>query len=147
MQALLAKDTRAVGPDERSEDEVAVLEGPDIGAHRLDDTDELVPHAAAGFARLHLVVGPQIAAADPARVTITRASVGSTSRASGTVSTRTSPAPYMTVARMVVTEACRRGRVGRYSRVVEAEHDRGDEHEETDHGDHEEQHRDHAGAE
>lgn len=36
-----------------------------------------------------------------ARVTVTRASVGSTIPASGTVSTRTSPAPYMTVARIV----------------------------------------------
>src|SRR5256885_6592832 len=35
-----------------------------------------------------------------ARVTVTRASVGSTRRASGTFSTRTSPAPYMTVARI-----------------------------------------------
>jgi hypothetical protein len=33
-------------------------------------------------------------------VTATIASVGSTRRASGTLSTRTSPAPYMTVARM-----------------------------------------------
>src|SRR5437588_2536705 len=33
-------------------------------------------------------------------VTLTRASVGSTRWASGTFSTRTSPAPYMTVARM-----------------------------------------------
>src|SRR3954466_12449753 len=36
-----------------------------------------------------------------ARVTRTRASVGSRRRASGTFSTRTSPAPYMTVARIV----------------------------------------------
>ncbi len=39
---------------------------------------------------------PQMAA----RVTRTSASVGSTRRASGTFSTRTSPAPYMTVARI-----------------------------------------------
>src|SRR5512147_362143 len=36
-----------------------------------------------------------------ARVTVRSASVGSTIRASGTVSTRTSRAPYMTVARML----------------------------------------------
>src|SRR5215211_2447332 len=39
---------------------------------------------------------PQIAA----RVTVTSASVGSMRRASGTVSTRTSPAPYITAARI-----------------------------------------------
>src|SRR4051812_36355309 len=39
---------------------------------------------------------PQMAA----RVTVTRTSVASVKRASGTVSTRTSPAPYMTVARI-----------------------------------------------
>src|SRR5206468_1125189 len=37
-----------------------------------------------------------------ARVTVTSASVGSTTRASGTFSIRTSPAPNMTVARMVI---------------------------------------------
>src|SRR4026207_2527756 len=37
-----------------------------------------------------------------ARVTVRSASVGSTIRASGTFSTRTSPAPYMTVARMLL---------------------------------------------
>src|SRR5271154_2892337 len=40
-----------------------------------------------------------------ARVTRTIASVGSTSCASGTFSIRTSPAPYITVALMAVTEA------------------------------------------
>jgi hypothetical protein len=41
-----------------------------------------------------------------ARVTRTSASVGSMSRASGTVSIRTSPAPNMMVARMVLQLRC-----------------------------------------
>ena len=36
----------------------------DVGADVLDDADELVAHAASGLARLHRVVGPEIAAAD-----------------------------------------------------------------------------------
>src|SRR4051794_19294322 len=44
-----------------------------------------------------------------ARVTRTRASVGSVSRASGTFSMRTSPAPYMTVARIVASSRSGKG--------------------------------------
>ena len=50
-----------------------------------------------------------------ARVTLTRASVGSISRASGTVSTRTSPAPYMTVARMSTPSSLSCPEVAAYS--------------------------------
>jgi hypothetical protein len=100
VQALPAEDARAVAPEERRDDEIAGLQGPDVGADGLDHADELVSHATAGVGALIVLYGqrslPQIAA----RVTETRASVGSCRRASGTVSTRTSPAPYMTVARM-----------------------------------------------
>src|SRR3954447_17248979 len=62
--------------------------------------DELVPHrrpaSSCGIDLYGHRSLPQIAA----RVTRTSASVGSISRASGASSTRTSPAPYITVAHM-----------------------------------------------
>ena len=64
LQALSAELAGAVGPGERSDDEVALLHRPHVGADVLDDADELVAHAAAGRAGLHLLVRPQIAAAD-----------------------------------------------------------------------------------
>ena len=64
VQPLPAEDAGAVGPGERRDDEVAGLDGADLGADVLDDADELVAHAAAGLARLHRLVGPEVAAAD-----------------------------------------------------------------------------------
>jgi hypothetical protein len=40
------------------------LDRAHLGANRLDDADELVAHAVAGLAGLHLLVGPEVAAAD-----------------------------------------------------------------------------------
>ena len=64
LKALPAELARAVRPGEGSDDEIALLHRPDVGARVLDHTDELVPHAAARRAGLHLLVRPQIAAAD-----------------------------------------------------------------------------------
>ena len=64
VQPLPAEDAGAVGPDERRDDEVAGLDRADVGADGLDDADELVPHAASGLAGLHLLVRPEVAAAD-----------------------------------------------------------------------------------
>src|SRR6185437_14015882 len=64
LQPLVAEDAGPVGPGERSDDEVARLDGADLSANRLDDADELVAHAPPLLARLHRLVGPEIAAAD-----------------------------------------------------------------------------------
>ena len=122
MQPFAAENTRAVGPDERRDDEVTGFQRPHLVAHILDDADELVPHAAAGLRGLHLSVRPESLPQIAARVTATRASVGSTSWASGTSSTRTSPAPYMTVAR--IDGAAREGLVGHADRDVVLRHGR-----------------------
>ena len=76
------------------------LQGMDIGADSLDDADELVPHRRPVSLGSMVLYGQRSLPQMAARVTWTRASVGSTRRASGTVSMRTSPAPYMTVARI-----------------------------------------------
>ena len=64
VQSLAAEDAGAVGPDERRDDEVALLHAADVVADGLDGADELVSHPAAGLARLHRPVRPEVAAAD-----------------------------------------------------------------------------------
>ena len=64
LQSLPAELAGAVGPGERRDDEVARLDGADLGADVLDDADELVAHARARVARLHRLVRPEVAAAD-----------------------------------------------------------------------------------
>ena len=101
LQPFAAEDAGAVRPEKRRDDEVAGLDRRDVGADRLDDADELVAHPAAGRRSCSIdLYGhrslPQIAA----QVIRTSASADSINRASGTFSTRTSPAPYMTVARI-----------------------------------------------
>jgi hypothetical protein len=64
LQALLTERTGAVGPGERRDDQVARLDRADVGTDRFDDADELVAHSLTGLARLELVVGPEVAAAD-----------------------------------------------------------------------------------
>ena len=64
LQPGAAEDAGAVRPDERRDDEVALLERAHVRADVLDDADELVPHAPAVLVRLHRLVRPQIAAAD-----------------------------------------------------------------------------------
>ena len=99
LQPLLAEHAGAVGPGERGDDEVARLHRADVGADGLDEADELVAHPAAG--RRSAPSGCT------ARGRCRRCRRGSRGRAhrsarrcraSGTFSTRTSPAPYMTVA-------------------------------------------------
>ena len=64
LQPFAAEDAGAVRPEERRDDEVAGLDGRDVGADGLDDADELVPHPAAGVVVRHRLVRPQVAAAD-----------------------------------------------------------------------------------
>ena len=64
LQPFAAEDTGAVRPEKRRNDHVADLDGLDVGADRLDDADELVPHPPAGVVVRHRLVRPQIAAAD-----------------------------------------------------------------------------------
>lgn len=49
---------------EGGDDQVARPDGADIGANRLDNADKLVAHAVANLAGLHLLVRPEVAAAD-----------------------------------------------------------------------------------
>ena len=60
----MAEVAGAVGIGERHDDQIAILHFAHVGADRLDDADGLVAHAAASLGRLHLLVRPEIAAAD-----------------------------------------------------------------------------------
>jgi len=64
LQTLAAERAGSVGPQERRDDQVSGLDGLDLSTDGLDDTDELVAHAAAAVALLHCLVGPEVAAAD-----------------------------------------------------------------------------------
>jgi hypothetical protein len=64
VQPVVAEAARAVGVGERHHHDVADLERANIRADGLDDTDRLVAHAATTLDRPHLLVRPQIAAAD-----------------------------------------------------------------------------------
>ena len=64
MEPFPAEDAGAVRVEERRHDEVAGLQGADVGADGIDDADELVAHPPTGLVVLHLVVRPEIAAAD-----------------------------------------------------------------------------------
>jgi hypothetical protein len=100
LQSLLAEFAGAIGPGERCDDQIALLHRSHIGADGLDDADELVAHPVSDRAWGIELQGQRSLPQIHARVTRTRASVGSISRASGTLSTRTSCAPYITVARI-----------------------------------------------
>jgi hypothetical protein len=64
VEALLAEFARAVGPRERRNHDVSLLDCVHIPAYRLDDADELVAHALADADRLLAPVPPEVAAAD-----------------------------------------------------------------------------------
>jgi hypothetical protein len=102
MSAIHATElARTIRPGERRDNGIALFHTSDVLPDSLDNADEPVPHATSGRRRLHLLVGPESLPQIHARVTRTTASVGRRIRGSGTVSTRTSPAPYMTVACIV----------------------------------------------
>lgn len=101
VQPLLAEDAGSVGPRERCRNDIADLDGTDICANGLDNADELVSMRRPVSLRSIFLYGQRSLPQMAARVTTTRASVGSMMRASGTLSIRTSPAPYITVARIV----------------------------------------------
>ena len=63
LQSLPTELTGAIRPRKRRNDEVAALDGANLFADRLDDADELVPHALPRLAGLHLLVRPQVAPA------------------------------------------------------------------------------------
>ena len=102
LQALAAEVAGVVGPDERRDDQSPRLRPVTSRADVLDDADELVAHPSA-FRRWRGIepYGHRSLPQMHACVTRTTASVGSCSDGSGTFSTRTSPAPYISVARMV----------------------------------------------
>src|SRR4051794_18898656 len=64
VQALVAEVAGAVREDERRDYDVALLQRPHLGADVLDDADELVTHLAALFVLRHVLVRPEVAAAD-----------------------------------------------------------------------------------
>ncbi len=64
LQPFAAELAGAVRPEERRQHQIAGLDRAHLGADGLDDADELVSHAAAGVARRHRLVRPQVAAAD-----------------------------------------------------------------------------------
>jgi hypothetical protein len=78
------------------------IANPRIGADGFDDADGLVSHPLAGVAGLHLVVRPEIAAADSGAADIYERVRRLDQAGVADVSMRTSPAPYMTVARIAV---------------------------------------------
>src|SRR5262249_11727300 len=58
------EDARAVGNQERRNNEIADLELLNVSTDLLDDANQLVPHPPPSLARLHRLVRPQLAAAD-----------------------------------------------------------------------------------
>ena len=64
LKTLAAEDAGPVRPGERSDDEVARLDGADVRSDRLYPADELVAHPAALLGRFHGLVRPEVAAAD-----------------------------------------------------------------------------------
>ena len=103
MQSFVAEDASAVGVRERHDDEIAGFHGANVGADGFDDADGLVSHAAAGIAVFHRLVRPEIAAADAgAADDYDRVGRLRLMRASGMFSIRTSPAPNITVARIMI---------------------------------------------
>jgi hypothetical protein len=64
VQSFAAEGARAVGVGGWDDDDVTDVHGADVIADGFDDADGLVSHAAAGLAGLHLVVRPEVAAAD-----------------------------------------------------------------------------------
>ena len=102
MQCFVAEDAGAVGVRKRHDDEIADFFTANVGPDSFYDADGLVSHAAVGFAVFHCLVRPEIAAADAARLTTTTASVASLMWASGMFSIRMSPAPNITVARIML---------------------------------------------
>jgi catechol 2,3-dioxygenase-like lactoylglutathione lyase family enzyme len=100
LQPLPAENACSVGPQKRRHDEVAAFDRVDFAANVFDHPDEFVAHTPARFGRFHRLVGPQVAPADRRVADTPSASVALIRWASGTVSTRTSPAPYSSIARM-----------------------------------------------
>ena len=102
MQCFVAEDAGAVRVHEGHNNEIAGSNAANVGPDGFNDADGLVSHAAAAIAVFYYLVWPEIAAADP-RAADDYDRVGRIDQgASGTVSIRTSPAPNMTVARMVI---------------------------------------------
>ena len=66
LEAGLADLAGVVGDDERADDEVADLDGLDVGADLLDDADVLVAHRRV-VDGLDAAVGPQVGPADAGR--------------------------------------------------------------------------------
>ena len=97
-----AEHARAVGEGERHDDKITGLDGANVGTNGFDDADRLVSNQTAVLALFHFLIWPQTLPQMQARVTVTTASVGSMMLASGTLSIRTSPAPNMTVARIMI---------------------------------------------
>jgi hypothetical protein len=64
LQPLLTKDAGSIGPCEWCRDKITDLDFADIAAHGLDNTDKFMSHAVAGLAGHHLLIRPEIAAAD-----------------------------------------------------------------------------------
>src|SRR4051794_38915943 len=60
----MAKRTGAVGEGERHDDEIAALDGANVGTDVLDDADRLVAHRAPLLGALKVCVGPEVAATD-----------------------------------------------------------------------------------
>src|SRR5213593_2379547 len=64
VQPLVTELAGSVGDRERHHDDLAGLDGADVTADVGHDADRLVAHALPGLALGHVVVGPEVAAAD-----------------------------------------------------------------------------------
>jgi hypothetical protein len=95
---MAAVHAGAVADRERGDDEIALADGPDVGADLLDEADELVADALRAGDRRDAAVGPQVRPADAGRPVRTIASVGRRIDGSSTFSTRMSRSPCRTVA-------------------------------------------------
>ena len=100
VEPLVAEDAGAVRPRERRDDEIAALTLRTSEPTSSTTPMNSWPIRRPGSRGSSGLYGQRSCRRCTARVTRTSASVGSMTLASGTVSMRTSPAPYMTVARI-----------------------------------------------
>src|SRR6185436_20238439 len=64
VQSLVAEDAGPIRVGEWHHHQVTLLQLAYVGSHRLHDADRFVTHGFPALARLHQVIGPEIAAAD-----------------------------------------------------------------------------------
>jgi len=102
LKPVMTKRARAVGEREGHNNEITSLNRSNVRADVFDHTYRFMPHHATGLVVLHFLIWPQIAPANACSVNANHSISRLDDFGSGTFSIRTSPALYITVARITV---------------------------------------------